>query len=257
MLTIDNRVIFSAVEERIGEGQDVELPLNGTSMKPMLHEGDVVTISPLVSEPQVGDVVLFRCKGFHLMHRIISREGDTFIFQGDNCISTERAKRGDIVAILTAMRHNGKTIEVGSREWSKVSRRSVTHRKVKQFVYKWLSPEGIGRLRPWYFGLLAFLMWAPLNGVGIPLDNFILGLRADHLLHASVYIPCTLFLTGLFRKRRWLCWLIAIGIGVFTEWVQYLLPFRKFDINDMVANAIGITLGWLVVLWLLERKKRR
>ena len=99
-------------------------------------------------------------------------------------------------------------------------------------------------------------MWAPLNGVGIPLDNYILGLRADHLLHASVYIPCTLFLMDVIGPR-WLVWLAAVGVGLITEGGQWLLPFRGFDINDLFANAIGVTLGWLVGLALKKRKSRR
>ena len=30
-----------------------------------------------------------------------------------------------------------------------------------------------------------------------------------------------------------------------------------FDINDLFANAIGVTLGWLVVLAFKKRKSRR
>ena len=98
-------------------------------------------------------------------------------------------------------------------------------------------------------------MWAPLNGLGVPLNNYILGLRADHLLHASVYIPCTLFLMDLIR-RSGLVWLAAVGIGLLTEGVQYLLPFRGYDVNDLIANAIGVTLGWLVILAVKRRNRR-
>jgi len=253
-MKINNHIVFSAVEDRIAEGQQVDIPLNGTSMMSMLHNGDILTLSPLVAEPQVGDIVLFRYEDRHLLHRIISIEGDRFVTQGDNCVVTESARRSDIVAILTAFRHDGQTIEAGSDMWLKCSRRSLVRKKQKHFIVKWLGREGRKKLRPWYFAALAFLMWAPLNGVGIPLDNFILGLRADHLLHASVYIPCALFVFDLFPKRRWLGWLLACGIGLFTESVQYLLPFRKFDINDMLANVIGITIGWLVLRWLWKRR---
>ncbi len=253
-MKIRNDIVFAAVEERIAEGQQVDLTLNGTSMMPMLHGGDILTLGPLSTSPQVDDVVLFRYNGHHLLHRIISHDGDNFIMQGDNCVSVEEAKRSDIVAILTAFCHNGRTIEAGSEQWFKISRRSLTRKKMKHFIVKWFGRDGRKRLRPWYFSILAFLMWAPLNGVGIPLDNFILGLRADHLLHASVYIPCTIFVFDLFPKRRWLGWLIACCIGAFTEWVQYLLPYRSFDINDMLANVIGITLGWLLLRWFWRRR---
>ena len=57
------------------------------------------------------------------------------------------------------------------------------HHRLKHLAVRWLGGKGRKQLRPWYFFGLAFLMWAPLNGVGIPLDNFVLGLRMDHLLH--------------------------------------------------------------------------
>ena len=99
-------------------------------------------------------------------------------------------------------------------------------------------------------------MWAPLNGIGIPLDNYILGLRLDHLLHASVFIPCTLFLMDVIG-RRWLVWLAAVAVGLLTEGVQWLLPFRGFDVNDLIANALGVTLGLIVILLIVKKLKHK
>ena len=102
-------------------------------------------------------------------------------------------------------------------------------------------------------------MWAPLNGIGVPLDNYLLGLRLDHLLHASVFIPCTLFLMDIFGAHRWKwpVWATAVGVGILTESVQWILPYRGFDINDLVANFFGVTLGWTIILSLREVHKRR
>ena len=166
-----------------------------------------------------------------MLHRIISIADGTYTTQGDNCVGTEQCRRDDIVGLLVAVEK---------------------HNRLKHFVVRWFGWRGRKQLRPWYFGLLAFLMWAPLNGLGVPLDNYILGLRADHLLHASVFIPCTLFLMDII-DRRWLVWLTAVGIGLLTEGVQYLLPYRGYDVNDLVANTIGVTLGWLVILALKKR----
>ena len=99
--------------------------------------------------------------------------------------------------------------------------------------------------------LLALLMWAPMGGV--PLDNFVLGLRTDHLLHASVFIPCSLFIYDLY-KRKWAVWPTAVAVGVLTESVQALLPYRGFDINDMIANFLGVSLGWAIIM-IVKRKK--
>ena len=256
-MEIDNKLYFSIVEEEIAAGRDTLLTLRGTSMTPTLHEGDKLTLEPLHREPEVGDVVLFRHGGSHLLHRIVAAEGDNLTMQGDNCYSTESAQRADVVARLkNATLKDGTTIDTGSEAWRRRSRRSLLRKQLRNSAIRWLGHRGRRQLRPWYFVALAFLMWAPLNGVGIPLDNYILGLRADHLLHASVYLPIALFLMDLAPRRRWwLLWLAACAIGLATEWGQYVLPFRKFDINDMVANLIGVSMSWLAIIICRMSKK--
>lgn len=236
-MKIKNEIFFAVVEERLAAGERVTIELVGTSMQPTLINGDLLTLEPYPSgtTPQVGDIVLFRYRGQHLLHRITAIRDGHYTMQGDNCLSTESASREDIVARLATVKHR---------------------HPMKRLAIRWLGHKGRKQLRPWYFLGLAFLMWAPLNGVGIPLDNYVLGLRMDHLLHASVYVPCTFFLMDLFGvglpkrpqiKPILLTWLTAVGIGLLTESVQKFLP-RKFDINDLIANVIGITLGWLVIL---------
>lgn len=249
-MEIENSIFFATVEERLREGDRVSIVLRGTSMQPLLREPDKVTLAPLDREPRVGDVVLFRYGKEHRLHRIIAIDGDEVTMQGDNCYVCEHVRRGDIVARLVKVtRRSGKQIEVDSAEWQRLSRLSLQRKAARNTGIRWLGRRGRRQLRPWYFAALAFLMWAPLNGVGIPLDNYILGLRADHLLHASVYLPIALFLMDLTPRRRWwLLWIASIAIGLATEWGQYLLPFRKFDINDMVANMIGVTLSWLAII---------
>ena len=235
-MNIDNSTYFALVCDQLAAGQRVRLELKGSSMQPTLLEGDVLTLEPLQGAPAVGDVVLFRFHGQYLLHRVLSIDEDRYTMRGDNCVGSEEARRDDIVARLVAVEKR--------------------HR-LRHLAVRWLGHGGRRRLRPWYFAMLAFLMWAPLNGVGIPLDNYILGLRADHLIHASVFIPCTLFMMDLFGRKGWLTWLVAVGLGLLTEGVQYLLPYRGFDINDMVANTLGVTLGWLAILLVRRGVRRR
>lgn len=236
-----NQIFFTLVEEQLAEGQQVKLTLKGTSMLPTLREGDTLTLDRPTHGPSVGDVVLFRYDGGHRLHRVVSRDGDRYRLQGDHCYTCEEASLQDIVAILTAAERAG--VAVDWRKGKSVLRRSA----LRRVAYRWLGRKGRRQLRPWYFGALAILMWAPLNGLGVPLDNYIFGLRADHLLHASVYIPCTLFLMDLFKGSRLLPWFMAVAIGLLTEAVQYLLPYRGYDVNDLIANALGVTLGWVVI----------
>ncbi|MCR5444690.1 MAG: VanZ family protein [Bacteroidales bacterium] len=258
-MEIDNRIIYQLAEEQLADGVAVKLRFGGTSMWPTLRESDTLTLVPLQDEPAVGDVLFFHHMGRRVVHRLIKHEGSTYLLQGDNNYGTEQVGRADLLARLSAVeRRNGRTIPTDSPRWRCISRWSLVRKGIKNFAIRWLGRDGRHRLRPWYFGLLVFLMWAPLNGVGIPLDNYILGLRADHLLHASVYLPCALFLKDLFA-RRWAltAWLCAVGIGLLTEGVQYLLPYRGFDINDLIANTLGITLGWVAFLLVRRRLKHQ
>lgn len=245
-MEIENSIFFAAVEERLREGDRVTIVLRGTSMRPTLDEGDKVTLAPLDGDPSVGDVVLFRYGGRHVLHRIIAIDGDRCTMQGDNSYGTEQALRADIVARLVAA-HNrdGRRLVVGDPRWERRSRHALRRKRLRNTGIRLFGRHGRRRLRPWYFALLAILMWAPLNGLGVPLDNYILGLRVDHLLHASVFLPMALFLMDLAPQRRWWAlWLLSCAIGLLTEGGQYLLPYRGFDINDMVANIIGVSLGW-------------
>lgn len=228
-MKVDNETYFALVEEQLATGGQVRIPLVGTSMRPTLLAGDVIVLEK-AKNVAVGDVVLFRHEGRHLLHRVVSIDGDRYTMKGDNCAACETTNKEDIVAKMVAVEKK---------------------HPLKHLAARWLGHKGRKQLRPWYFLALALLMWAPMGGV--PLDNFVLGLRTDHLLHASVFIPCSLFIYDLY-KRKWAVWPTAVAVGVLTESVQALLPYRGFDINDMIANFLGVSLGWLIIL-IVKRKK--
>ena len=256
-MTTSNEQFFALVEEQLAAGQQVRLTLQGGSMRPTLRDGDTLLIAPPGHTPEVGEVYLFRCSGTHLLHRLVEQNGDICLMQGDHNISTESIHVRDLVARLYSVtRTDGSTLSTDSAEWQRASRKALHRSALRRRMSCWRGAEGRRKLRPWYFLALAILMWAPLNGLGVPLDNYILGLRADHLLHASVYLPCAWILKDLFHRRRWWAWPAAISIGLLTESVQYLLPYRGFDINDMVANTLGVTLGWVIYLCISKHRKR-
>lgn len=248
-MQIDNNIFFATVAEQLSLGQKVRITLRGISMRPTLIEGDTLTIEPVATDDvAVGDVVLFRYEGRYCLHRVICVAGDCCIMQGDNCYTTEECSLTDVVGRLTEVN--------GSTDWQCRSGYALRRKRIRNFAIRWLGRLGRKQLRPWYFIGLAILMWAPLNGIGIPLNNYVFGLRLDHLLHASVFIPCTLFLMDLL-DRKWAVWLSAVAISLLTESVQWLLPYRGFDINDMVANFFGVSLGWLIILAVRRGGHRR
>lgn len=268
-MNLQNELFFDLVERHIADGLDVELTLKGVSMRPTLQPGDVLTLSPLRSEPQVGDIVLFRQPGRHVLHRVIAVTENGYLMQGDNAIAQELARRQDVVARLVSVSSSRGSLSVDSPQFRRRSRRGLRHRHFKCFVFKWLSRSGRIRLRPWYFVFLALLMWAPIGGLDVPLNNYVFGIRLDHLLHASAFLLCPLFMIDMPRSRKsaqtagyksaskLVVWLAAVGVGLFTEAVQYLLPYRGFDVNDLIANSMGVTVGLLAIVAVRGVMRRR
>lgn len=259
-IRISNDLLFSQVCELLDQGNEVAIKLVGSSMHPLLRNGkDSVLLSPLPSgyTCRKGDVVLFRYQGRHLLHRIIGQTPDgQYILQGDNSLLREYAPPNDILALLVAVRRNNRRQwSTQSTSWRVASAFAGLRRQLKTLCCRCFNTKGRKYLTPIYFLLLAFLMWAPINGTALRLNNFILGIRIDHLFHASIFLLCAFFLMDILRYRPLPVLLLSVAIALTTESVQYLLPFRAFDVNDLLANFIGVTLGWLVIQPYIKRKR--
>ena len=117
----------------------------------------------------------------------------------------------------------------------------------------------------------------PLNTGTALNDNYTMYIRWDYLLHAIVYLPLPVLL-GLSLKRGssgrdeqniiepgkkqqqvrghkardhrfWLqVVLVSLLVTVLLEGLQLIIPYRAFNINDMVANGVGTALGFVVAL---------
>lgn len=114
-----------------------------------------------------------------------------------------------------------------------------------------------------YCILLLLLAVLPLNGKSSPINHiFIVEIRLDYLLHAVVFLPWMSLICFAFiqweRKilsKKAVTWLIlGLCAAFFTEGVQYYLPYRSFNINDLLANELGILLG-LPLIFLIKSKK--
>ena len=114
-------MFFSWVESEIAEGLSVRFRLKGVSMLPLIRgdKDDVLLIPYNPQDLKPMDVVLFRYRGKHLLHRIIKRDGDNLLIQGDgSVVAQERCTINDVVGKVQAViRPNGKVISVDSRKW--------------------------------------------------------------------------------------------------------------------------------------------
>ena len=122
-MQLPNNLFFEQVEAMLSEGNEVQLRIRGNSMRPWLRDNrDIVALTPIKTYQrslQKGDVVLFRYRGGHILHRIVRHPGEQFILSGDgNYRITEQCCADDILAVMTRIiRPSGRIVEVSSRNW--------------------------------------------------------------------------------------------------------------------------------------------
>lgn len=129
-----------------------------------------------------------------------------------------------------------------------------------------------------YISLAVILILVPLGTE--PLNNInILQLRGDYFLHILLFMPWAFFHNAAAKSLRLrICyWPLALSfwsaakptaksqkptaksqqpswllLGLFfaagTEGLQHFLPWRAFNVNDLLANGLGILVGFALVL---------
>ena len=255
-----NGFIVEEMKSRLSQGLTVTIAFGGNSMLPTIDGSrDLVELAETKGELHCGEVYLFLYRGRCVVHRLLRINGDEYVFRGDNNRYTEKVGRDAVLARLVAVKHsNGSVESCDTRQWRCKSRRASVLRTLKNLPYAWFGSSQRRWQRWVYISILLVLMWAPVGGLGIQLDSMVLNIRLDHLLHASVYLPFVFFIMdfGHMRPRGYvLHWLSGLLFAAVTEAGQLLLFYRGFDPSDLVANFIGVTLGWLLVL-LLKYKRQ-
>jgi hypothetical protein len=121
MKQIPNDLFFAWVETEIAQGRTVQFRLKGVSMFPLIRGGkDDVVLRPCSAEElRPMDVVLFKYKGKHLLHRIIRREGNRLLIQGDGSyVAQEQCSVDAVIGKVQAIvRSSGKAVSVESWQW--------------------------------------------------------------------------------------------------------------------------------------------
>jgi signal peptidase I len=81
-------------------GATTYVTTHGISMQPRLHTGDLALVRP-AAQYRVGDVVAYRSDVLRsvVLHRIIARDGDRYVFKGDNndFVDPEHPRRAELI----------------------------------------------------------------------------------------------------------------------------------------------------------------
>jgi VanZ family protein len=69
----------------------------------------------------------------------------------------------------------------------------------------------------------------------------------DKIVHLISYLGMMLWLVQCYpRRRQWHLFTFFIFMGIAIEFVQGWSGYRSFEYEDMIANSIGVLLGWLI-----------
>ncbi|MCK9452748.1 MAG: VanZ family protein [Bacteroidales bacterium] len=100
-----------------------------------------------------------------------------------------------------------------------------------------------------YVIVLLLLVTLPLNTTSELNNITILQLRGDYFFHILMFLPWMFFRKAL-RIKPLLWLLIGLLFASATEGLQYLIPWRAFNVNDVLANVMGIILGFGLALFI-------
>lgn len=128
--------------------------------------------------------------------------------------------------------------------------------KMLMVLNKWLSARWTKTLFVIYTMLLFLIAVLPINSSGSAINHtFVVSIRLDYLLHCVIFIPWVFLLWKFtsFNFKMYPLKTIALLLGgilfaFVMEAIQYFLPYRAFNINDLLANGLGVLLGFMIVL---------
>ncbi len=105
----------------------------------------------------------------------------------------------------------------------------------------------------WFYISVVFLLSVlPINGKNSDINHiFVLRIRMDYLLHSLTLVPWLYLASQKFNKPIQPIGIIMITGLLFAalcEGIQYFLPYRAFNINDLAANFLGVILGAVALI---------
>jgi len=108
-----------------------------------------------------------------------------------------------------------------------------------------------------YVIVILLLILLPINSNESALNNtYVLHVRADYLGHVVLFLPW-MFLkpikTVKINSFQW--FIIGLIFASFTECIQYVVPYRAFNVNDMLANSMGVIFSAVFIYFIIRNQK--
>ncbi len=112
-----------------------------------------------------------------------------------------------------------------------------------------------------YIVFILIVLIIPLNTTGLSEANniYILTFRLDYLIHTLMFLPwvfvCEISFGQSLRYPKLVILLSGIFLAAALEYSHYFLPYRAFNVNDLIYNVVGVLLGSLI--WIFYNSKRK
>lgn len=116
-----------------------------------------------------------------------------------------------------------------------------------------------------YVGAVFFLTLYSFQNSSISLPRYLLGIEMDKIIHFTLFFPfTTLFFMALKLnyltkekeinnyKLLALVFFVGILLSTTTEYLQLTTTFRSFEVGDLIANWLSITVSSLLLLILIS-----
>ncbi len=111
-----------------------------------------------------------------------------------------------------------------------------------------------------YAAITLITVLSILPGFGSNQSGSIQIFSHGYLKHCVAYliISVLLFKSYSSSKKKFLivAFLFTLIYSAILEFIQYFLPYRTFNLYDILANAIGIILGIIVFIIIVIKKRK-
>lgn len=123
-MLVPNRELMPLVRAALARGQRVRMTVKGSSMRPFIHDGDVVELVPIEAHLTIGDIVLARCaEQRYVVHRTVRVDGDAVWLRGDGQPRGEGPlPRQNVHGKVVAVSHMGTTRVLDRGPWHAAGR---------------------------------------------------------------------------------------------------------------------------------------
>jgi VanZ family protein len=89
------------------------------------------------------------------------------------------------------------------------------------------------------------------NGLSSLSSTRVLNIRSDYLLHVLLFIPWMVLISLRWKEKKGvgffiLALLAGLLLATISEVGQYVVPYRSFNVFDLISNCVGLVIGAMI-----------